>query len=70
LNFLAEHATLIGLAAAYIGLAFVAALPEPGDPRPVGQKLYATFYTAAHLLANKAIEKRPNLAFTPAEGAK
>lgn len=50
------------LAVAYIGVAFSNSLPEPGDPRPVSQKLYSVFYNMTHLLTNKAIEKRPSLA--------
>lgn len=63
---IAAHSTIVTVVVAYVGLAIVQGLPEPGDPRPVSQKLYSTFYTAAHLLANKAVEKRPGLALPTA----
>jgi len=46
-------------ASVYVFLAVVESLPEPGDQRPVRQKLYVSFYRTLHLLANKVIEKRP-----------
>jgi hypothetical protein len=62
LNFLTQHATLISLVGAYVFLAVVGSLPEPGDPRPISQKLYDTFYKTVHLLANKVVERKPDLA--------
>lgn len=52
------HWAVIALALGYIFLAFVSAMPEPGDPRPFWTKLYDTFYKVAHILANRIIEKR------------
>lgn len=57
-----NHWEIISLAGAYVFLAFVSSLPEPGDPRPVSQKIYGTFYMMLHLLSNKVIEKKPGLA--------
>ena len=61
-DFVLAHWQLIGLIAAYVGIAFVECLPEPGDPRSVSAKTYDTIYRVLHVLANKAIEKNPKLA--------
>jgi hypothetical protein len=53
LNFVYAHWEIIGVASAYTFLAFVGALPKPGDPRPVSEKVYQAIYDAAHLLANR-----------------
>lgn len=58
-NFLSAHWGLITALGAYVFLAVVASLPTPGDPRPVSQKLYETFYDTLHLLANRVVVKYP-----------
>lgn len=57
--FVSAHYALIGMGAAYVYLAFVSGLPEPGDPRPVSQKIYQTFYVAMHVLSNRVVLKYP-----------
>lgn len=61
-QFLSEHLTLILLGIAYVGVAMIETMPKPDDPRPHNAKLYQWCYDALHLIANKAIEKRPELA--------
>jgi len=62
MNFIGSHSEAIVLILAYMFLALVSALPTPGDPRPISQKIYETIYTALHLLANRVIDKKPALA--------
>lgn len=57
--FITEHIVSIALLAAYVFLALVSGLPEPGDPRPVSQKIYQTVYVALHILANRVVLKYP-----------
>lgn len=61
-QFLSEHLTLILLGIAYFGVAVIETMPKPDDPRPRNAKLYQWLFDASHLIANKAIEKRPELA--------
>jgi hypothetical protein len=56
-NFLLAHWEIVTAVSAYIFLAFVGALPKPGDPRPVAEKVYQAFYDAVHLLANRVPSK-------------
>lgn len=56
---LPEHIVLISAVGAYLFLALVSGLPEPGDPRPVSQKIYQTIYVALHILANRVVLKYP-----------
>lgn len=58
-TFVSAHYALIAGAVAYVYLAFVSGLPEPGDPRPVSQKIYQTFYVAMHVLSNRVVLKYP-----------
>lgn len=62
IQFVEANKTVIILGAAYLFVGLANSLPDPDDPRPVGKKIYATVYLLAHLLANKAVEKRPGLA--------
>ena len=52
-TFLQEHWQMTLMIAGYFFLAFVGAMPEPGDPRPLGEKIYSLFYDMMHLLANR-----------------
>jgi hypothetical protein len=58
-NFLLAHLGAVAAVSAYVFLALVSALPDPGDPRPLSEKLYDAFYTALHVLANRVIVKYP-----------
>lgn len=60
-QFIVDHYAAIGLAALYVFTAMVAALPSPGDSRPMSQKLYQWMYDCLHILSNRAVEKRPSL---------
>ncbi len=59
---IAEHWVGIALVSGYIFIGAVSTMPKPGDPRPLSEKLYESFYDLLHMLANKAVERRPNLA--------
>lgn len=61
-QFIVEHWVSIMLGSLYLFTAVVSALPQPGDPRPLSQKLYQWLYDCLHILSNRAIEKKPNLA--------
>ena len=60
--FFANHSVEIIFGSLYAAIAVIAHLPQPGDPRPFGQKAYSTFYDTARVLANMAAEKNPKLA--------
>lgn len=60
--FISAHWVAISFALAYLFVAAANCLPEPEDPRPASTKIYDFFYTLVHLLANKVVERRPNLA--------
>lgn len=57
MNFFAQHWELTVAVSAYVFLAIVGALPKPGDPRPVTEKVYQAIYDALHLLANRVPSK-------------
>lgn len=61
MNFIVEHWGVLTVGGVYLFTAVVAALPEPGDPRPLSQKLYQCLYDSLHILSNRAVEKRPSL---------
>lgn len=61
MNFIIDHWGVLTFGGLYLFTAIVAALPEPGDPRPLSQKLYQCFYDSLHILSNRAIEKRRDL---------
>lgn len=63
-NFVGAHSGLFTAAAAYVFLAIVGSMPAPGDPRPLAQKVYETFYVALHMLANRVPAK-----YQPPSGA-
>lgn len=65
INLIAAHSTIVTVAAIYVFMAFVGGMPEPGDPRPLPQKVYSMFYTALHLLMNKVEERRPGMILPP-----
>ncbi len=58
-DFLTTHWASITAISAYIFLALVSAMPLPGDPRPVEQKIYDTIYTTLHVLSNRVVTKYP-----------
>ena len=60
INFLQAHWGVVTAISAYIFLALVSALPDPGDPRPISAKFYDAFYTALHVLANRVVVRYPN----------
>lgn len=64
-QFIVEHWVSIVFGVVYIFTAVVAALPQPGDPRPFSVKAYQCVYDTLHVLLNRAIEKNPNLAPKP-----
>jgi hypothetical protein len=64
-NFLAAHWAVVTAVSAYVFLALVSAMPLPGDPRPVEQKVYDTIYTTLHVLANRVVVKYPPPANVP-----
>lgn len=66
-TFLAQHATSEVLIAAYLFVAMVSCLPAPDDERPWKIKAYDSFYTFLHLISNKVIERKPQLAQPPKE---
>ena len=57
--FIVNHLGTIAAVGAYLYLALVSSLPEPGDPRPVSQKVYQTAYTMMHILSNRVVVKYP-----------
>ena len=57
--FIVGHIGTIAAVAAYLYLALVSSLPDPGDPRPVSQKVYQTVYTMLHILSNRVVVKYP-----------
>ena len=57
--FIVGHLGTIVAIAAYLYLALVSSLPDPGDPRPVSQKVYQTVYTMLHILSNRVVVKYP-----------
>jgi hypothetical protein len=61
-NFIANNSTVILFVGLYMAVGLIAHLPEPGDPRPIGEKLYQTFYDTCRVLANMAVERNPKLA--------
>lgn len=62
LNFIAAHWVSISFIGAYLFVGLVSCLPQPGDQRPVSEKLYETLYLFLHLISNKAVERNPKLA--------
>lgn len=64
-DFLTSHWATIVAITAYIFLALVSAMPLPGDPRPVEEKVYDTIYTALHVLSNRVVVKYPPPASVP-----
>jgi hypothetical protein len=61
LPLLAQHPTVDLMVAGYFLIAAVETMPEAGDPRPLGTKLYAWFYSFMHLVMNKVEAKYPQL---------
>jgi hypothetical protein len=60
-QFILDHATLLSVLGAYVFLGVVSTLPKPGDPRPLGAKLYSSFYAFLNLIANRVAEKEAAL---------
>lgn len=55
-QFIAEHYVVLGMAALYVVVAFVAAMPEPGTWKQSGG-LYGLVYRWSHILANAPTAK-------------
>lgn len=66
-SFITAHWEILSFVLAYCFVAFVNSIPAPGDPRPLSEKMYDTVYTFLHVIANKAVERRPNLATAPVQ---
>lgn len=64
-QFATDHWFAITSVSAYVFIGAVAVMPKPGDPRPFSAKAYEAFYDLLHMLANKAVERKPSLALNP-----
>lgn len=62
LNYIHLHWIAFSAISGYLFMAAVESFPIPGDPRPVSQKLYQWIYDFLHIIANKMVERQPNLA--------
>jgi hypothetical protein len=64
-QFVTDHWAAITFVGLYFFVAAVSVLPTPGDPRPWSEKLYESFYNFLHVISNRVVEKRPQLAPKP-----
>ena len=58
---ISAHPTTWALGSAYVAVAMINSLPEPGSGKPAGVLMYQWLFDFLHVLSNRVVQKYPQM---------